>query len=205
MDGFARRKEKSKEDIRKAAWGLFSQFGFEKVSIADIARKANVSPATIYNNFGSKEALIREFVTTVVEQLEKRVQDILAPDKLFWEKMAAFLEFISSILAQERVSAVDGIVFTSSVDLQNDPEIREIREAAQERMTGLLLGLVDEGKQQGQIDSDLSEEALTIYFRAFMDIFSDPRLQPQYFHDPRLVRDLGALLIYGLGGEQRRQ
>jgi len=42
---------------------LFSQFGVEKVSIVDIARKAGVSQATIYNNFGSKEALVREFVT----------------------------------------------------------------------------------------------------------------------------------------------
>ena len=56
--------EQSKEDIRKAAWELFGQFGVDKVSMADIAKKAGVSQATIYNNFGSKEALIREFVTT---------------------------------------------------------------------------------------------------------------------------------------------
>ena len=57
LDGFTRRKEQSKEDIRRAAWELFSQFGVMKVSIADIARKAGVSQATIYNHFGSKEAL----------------------------------------------------------------------------------------------------------------------------------------------------
>ena len=59
MDGFARRKEQSKEDIRMAAWELFSQFGVDKVSMTDVARKAGVSQATIYNNFGSKEALAR--------------------------------------------------------------------------------------------------------------------------------------------------
>jgi AcrR family transcriptional regulator len=67
MDGFARRKEQSKEDIRKAAWELFSQFGVDKVSIADIAHKAGVSQATIYNNFSNKESLAREFVTNAVE------------------------------------------------------------------------------------------------------------------------------------------
>jgi AcrR family transcriptional regulator len=58
-DGFTRRKEQSKEEIRKAAWELFGQFGVEKVSIVDIARKAGVSQATIYNNFGSKDALAK--------------------------------------------------------------------------------------------------------------------------------------------------
>jgi len=45
MDGFARRKEQSKEDIRRAAEELFSRFGADKVSVNDIARKAGVSQA----------------------------------------------------------------------------------------------------------------------------------------------------------------
>ncbi len=203
MDGFTRRKEQSKEEIRRAALELFSQFGVEKVSIVDIARKAGVSQATIYNNFGSKETLAREFVTTVIDQLVKRVQEIITPNKLYWEKMAAFIQFISEIMAHERPSKADGAVFTSSVDLLNDPEIRKIRESAQEKMTNLLLGLVQEGKEQGQINKDLSEEACRIYFKAFMNIFTDPQLQHQYSHNPKLVRDLGSLMIFGLGGPHR--
>ena len=91
-NGFERRKEQSKEDIRKAAWELFSQFGVGKVSIADIARKAGVSQATIYNNFGSKDALAREFVTSAVDQLVNRVQEVLTPDRPYREKMAAFIQ-----------------------------------------------------------------------------------------------------------------
>ena len=50
------------------------------MSIADIARKAGVSPATIYNNFDGKETLVREFVTTVIEQFTTRIQEALTPD-----------------------------------------------------------------------------------------------------------------------------
>jgi AcrR family transcriptional regulator len=204
MNGFTRRKEQSKEDIRKAAWALFSQFGIEKVSIVDIAHKAGVSQATIYNNFGSKEKLVHEFVTTVVDQLVDRIQEILTPDKLYWEKMAAFIQFITEIMAHERPSEADGTVFTSSFDLLNDPEIKKIRDSAQDRMTNLLLGLVQEGKKQGQINLDLSEEAFRIYFKLFMDIFTDPQLQYRYYHDPKLVQDLGLLMINGLSGQQNK-
>ena len=69
MDGFQRRKEQTKKEIRQAAWALFSRFGVDKVTVADIARKAGVSQATIYNRFGSKDALVREFVTTAIDEL----------------------------------------------------------------------------------------------------------------------------------------
>jgi AcrR family transcriptional regulator len=198
MDGFARRKEQSKDDIRKAAWELFSQFGVDKVSIADIAQKADVSQATIYNNFGSKEALVREFVTSAVEQLVDRVQEILTPKKQYHEKMLAFIQFISDIMVDGRPSAADRSIFTSSFDLQNDPEIKTIRMEAQRKMTGLMLELVQEGRQQGQVNPDLSEEVLSIYFAVFMDVFTNPELLHRFFHRPELVRDLGSMMLNGL-------
>ena len=198
MDGFARRKEQSKDDIRKAAWELFSQFGVDKVSIADIAQKADVSQATIYNNFGSKEALVREFVTSAVEQLVDRVQEILTPKKQYHEKMLAFIHFISDIMVDGRPSAADRSIFTSSFDLQNDPEIKTIRMEAQRKMTGLMLELVQEGRQQGQVNPDLSEEVLSIYFAVFMDVFTNPELLHRFFHRPELVRDLGSMMLNGL-------
>ena len=201
MDGFARRKEQSKEDIRKAAWELFSQFGVERVSIVDIARTAGVSQATIYNNFGSKETLVREFVTAMVDQLMNRVQEVLSYDKPYWEKMAAFIHIIAEMMANGRSSDDNVTGFTNNYALQNYPEIKKIRDSAQGRMTVLLLGLIREGKEQGQIHSDISEDALLVYFKAFMDIFVDPQFQQQYDKNHKLVQDLGSLMIYGLGGQ----
>ncbi len=205
MDGFARRKEQSKEEIRKAAWELFSQFGVERVSMADIARKAGVSQATIYNNFGSKEALAREFVSRSIEQLVQRVQDVLAPEQPYWDKLAAFIQFLAGVMAQEQPSPADSAIFTRSFDLLNDPEIQKIHTAAQEKMIQLLMGLIQEGKQQGQVEAELTDEAYGIYFKVFMGIFTDPALQPGFARNPRLMGDLGRLMIYGLSGEKRQR
>ena len=201
MDGFARRKEQSKEDIRKAAWELFSQFGVDKVSMTDIARKAGVSQATIYNNFGSKEALVREFVTTMVESLVSHAKEIDAPKRSYEEKMAAFFQFISAMMAGGRPSASGSAIFTSSLELQNDPEIKEIRMKAQEEMLALLLGLTEEGRQQGQVDAAPSEAALRIYFTIFMDAFTHGEFQYEYSRNPKLVEELGALMMYGFKGK----
>src|SRR5512139_723333 len=196
MDGFARRREQSKEEIRKAAWELFSQFGVDKVSIADIARKAGVSQATIYNNFGSKETLAREFVTASVEDLVNRLQEILAAKRSYREKMEAFFQGISGILEAGKSSSADTAVFTGSLDLLNDPEIKRIREEAQERRTGLLVSLDKEGRQQKQVNPDVSEAALRVYFKVYMDVFTHPEFQRQYHQNPRIVQEMGSLMIH---------
>lgn len=204
MDGFTRRKEQSKEEIRKAAWELFSQFGVDKVSMVDIARKAGVSQATIYNNFENKEALTREFVTIAVDHLLQRVQAIVTPQKRYREKMAAFFAFIAEMLASGQSSAADSAIFTRSADLQHDPEIKKIRAEAQQKMTRLLLNLIEEGKQQGQVNPDLSNEALSLYFAAFMEVFIQPELQARFHQHPELVQELGVLMVYGLSGPRKK-
>jgi AcrR family transcriptional regulator len=203
MNGFERRKEQSKDDIRKAARELFSQFGVDKVSIMDIARKAGVSQATIYNNFSSKDTLVREFVSASVEYLVARAQEVLSPDLPYREKMGAFLQFIAAMMASGRSNTAEKILLASSVDVQNDPEIKKIRLAAHEKMTRLMLSLVAEGRQQGQVDASISDEALIIYFGAFMEVFSHPELQTHFFTQPSIVQELGVLMMFGLRGEAR--
>jgi AcrR family transcriptional regulator len=198
--GFERRKEQSKEEIRRAAWELFAQFGVERVSIADIARKAGVSQATIYNNFANKEALIREFVAVAVEGLVSGIEQVLAPEMPFQEKLIAFANYIGETIASGGPVDARTAVFSGSADLLNDPEIRKIKDAARERMTGLMLRLVAEGKVQGEVNPTLSDEALSVYFRAFMDIFIDPQLQRRFARSAALTQELGSLMIYGLTG-----
>jgi len=70
-------------------------------------------------------------------------------------------------------------------------------------MSNLLLDLIQEGIQQGQVNPDLSEEVLIIYVSAFMDVFSDPQLQHIYYHHPKLVCELGSLMIDGLSGQHK--
>lgn len=70
-------------------------------------------------------------------------------------------------------------------------------------MTGLMLRLVAEGRVQGQVNPNLSDEALRVYFRAFMDVFIDPQLQRRFASSAALVQELGSLMIYGLSGQAR--
>ena len=64
----------------------------------------------------------------------------------------------------------------------------------------MLFTLVQEGKKQGQIREDLSEEAFRVYFKAFMEFFPNQQFRQGYYRDPGLIQDVSSLMIYGLSG-----
>jgi hypothetical protein len=58
--------------------------------------------------------------------------------------------------------------------------------------------LVHEGKEQGQVDPDISEEVLSIYLAAFMDMFTEPELLTRFYQNPKQVKVLGSMMLNGL-------
>jgi AcrR family transcriptional regulator len=53
-----RKKQRTRQAISTAALRLFVERGYDQVSMADVAQAAEVALKTVYNYFGSKEALL---------------------------------------------------------------------------------------------------------------------------------------------------
>src|SRR5918996_4158140 len=53
-----RKKQQTRELIAETARRLFGERGFERVSVAEIAREADVSEKTVFNYFATKEDLV---------------------------------------------------------------------------------------------------------------------------------------------------
>lgn len=59
LDRRARTAQDTRTRILDAGHALFGQNGIDRTTIADIARKAEVGPSTIYATYGSKEGILR--------------------------------------------------------------------------------------------------------------------------------------------------
>jgi AcrR family transcriptional regulator len=66
-----------RSDLLKAAFELFSEQGFGKVNLNEIADRANVSIGMIRHYFGSKDGLADECTRSVMERLSGVFQRIL--------------------------------------------------------------------------------------------------------------------------------
>jgi AcrR family transcriptional regulator len=73
-----RKKQQTRQAIAAAAYDLFTQHGFDAVTVAGVARRANVSEATVFNHFPTKEDLIysplEEFEAALVRAIRERAR-----------------------------------------------------------------------------------------------------------------------------------
>ena len=190
MDGFERRKEQSKEDIRRAAEELFSKFGAEKVSVNDIARKAGVSQATIYNNFGSKDELVHDYRKSIVSNITVRFREILVWKKSYLERFQGLLQFWIDVADRYKIEIEEH----SGNKQSSDTIGREIENSFRE--------FIKEGKAQGSLRADISEEAITAYIKFFQQgIANNQEIRERMRRDERLSNDLLSLFIYGIRGQ----
>lgn len=66
-----------RQQILRGAKALFREVGYERASVDAIAAKAGVSKATIYNHFGSKEALFFSAHSAETEALRETFHGLL--------------------------------------------------------------------------------------------------------------------------------
>lgn len=59
-----RKKQRTRAAIMDAALALFTSRGFEAVTTAEVARTAEVSEATVFNYFATKEDLVYDRLET---------------------------------------------------------------------------------------------------------------------------------------------
>jgi AcrR family transcriptional regulator len=69
------KKEQTRRLIAGTAWRLFADRGFDRVTVAEIARQAQVAEATVFNYFPSKEDLFYSRFETFSARLADAVRD----------------------------------------------------------------------------------------------------------------------------------
>ena len=199
-----RKKEQTRQLIAETARGLFTERGFEHVTVAEIARVADVSEQTVFNYFPTKEDL-------VFWRLESFEQDLLttirgrSPGE---SVLAAFKRFVlmqrgllgkADPEARELLTAIARMITESPSLLAREQQIFA-------GYTGSLAVLIadERGADPSDVEPWVAANALMGVHRALVQ-YTRQRVVAGARH-PRLARDVRAqadqaftLLEQGLG------
>ena len=191
-----RRIERNKDRILRATLELFQVHGIKKTTTHDIARKAGVSPATVYNHFGSKEDLIRAAVKYFLTRTAAVFSEILKGDLSFLEKMQQILSYKSDMLGQYQGEFMQTVI-------SEDPEIRYLVDSFYlTEIRQMIIDFYEEGKRQGYVNPELSTETIMRYLlivRSGMAAESVLSEDPE--HNRQLMQELKPLFLYGIMGK----
>jgi len=193
MNGFERRKEQKKENIRKAALELFKTYGIRKVSLKDIADKAAVSPVTIYNHFGCKQDLVRNVARWLFLNIENYYSEILRSNKPYkkrWERLLFEKNEMRNMYKSELIKTI----------ISDDPEIRQLVDTEMRtRVSQMMIDFIEEGKSKGYINPDISSDAVLFYTEIIRNFaYNSPDLYGQLLDNDKLYHEFLNLFLYGV-------
>ncbi len=198
MKAYERRIERNKERILRATLELFQIHGIKKTTTNDIARKAGVSPATVYNHFGNKEGLVhatvKYFLTGTAEDFRKIIEGELS----FMTKMEQILSYKSAMIGRYQGEFMQTII-------SEDTEIRHIVDSVYlTEIRQALIGFYEEGKRQGDVNPELSTETIMRYsFIIRSGMAAESVLTEDPEQNRKIVQELMPLFLYGILGKPK--
>ncbi len=140
----ALRKEQTRARIEQTALRLFRRRGFEQVTVDDLARAAEVSPATFYRHFGTKEEVVfayREPFIAALRDAVASIGDDVPRQEHLPRILAAFTSWLES---QHELLALQGeLVMGQPALLQRTLAVQRELEA---QLAGALASLVGEAE-----------------------------------------------------------
>jgi AcrR family transcriptional regulator len=123
-----RKKQATRELIADTARRLFAERGFERVTVAEVARAADVSQQTVFNYFPRKEDLVYWRLESFEDELLSTVRD-RAPGESVLAAFGRFLLVQRGLLASddpaagERLTAITRMIVSSPALLAREREV----------------------------------------------------------------------------------
>jgi AcrR family transcriptional regulator len=200
-----RKKQQTRELIAETARALFSERGFERVTVAEIARAADVAEQTVFNYFPTKEDLVYwrlesfedELLTTIRER--EQGESVLAAFRRFVLAPRGLLGKVDPD-ARERLAALTRMITESPSLLAREQQIFA-------GYTASLAALIaaERGADAGEVEPWVVANAMMGVHRALVS--HARRRVVEGARHPSLAREVRAqgeqaltLLEHGLGG-----
>ncbi|MFZ5633554.1 MAG: TetR/AcrR family transcriptional regulator [Bacillota bacterium] len=145
------REHHKRSSIFDAAMAVFSEKGFEKATVDEIAERAGIAKGTIYNNYGSKKNLFLSLIEEGIERLETAVKKEIARRNNILTQLEAVITVQLQFFEEYKNYCK---VLLSEVWGQ-DTRWKEKAERIRSGYLSIIRDLIEAGKSQGLINEAL--------------------------------------------------
>ena len=154
------KKQKTKQAILEAAITLFSENGYAKTSIENIAKIAGVGKGTVYGYFQTKKDIIKGFCEYELEKIHMKLVNGSNQDAPILEQMLTIYMTEFHHVTQNREFGrlyMRESVFPSDSDAQDNQEIDD-------KYFQILFPILEKGQERGELRKDVELLYITAHF-----------------------------------------
>jgi AcrR family transcriptional regulator len=126
---------------------LFSQFGLKKTTTDDIAKRANISKATIYRYYRNKQEIFDDVVAHEVNQLQSAITDAVEAEITAVHKLRGYL---LSKMGKLR-DLVNLLQITREVWSDHWPYGTEVEDQILSRQKAIVADILEFGNRTGEL------------------------------------------------------
>ena len=170
--------------IVEVAERLFGQIGFQKTTVADIARELHMSPANVYRFFSAKAAINEAVARRLLSEVEVVVEEIAKRSAPAGARLRASIAAIEKNNAQRFLDNRKLHELVETAFNENWPIVRE----HVEKLNGALATIIAQGNEAGEFHVEDCDLAAMLVRSACLR-FCHPRLMVECAQDPEPTID----------------
>jgi AcrR family transcriptional regulator len=189
-----RRKRELRGRIYQAARQLFRAHGFEATTVEQIAEAADVAPATLFNHYPSKRALLHEMTGEVLERLELIAQEELAAAGRVATRLAGFADRCARELGEWRDLAHDVLLELAQSSARPGEPIPHIW-----RLAAPFAARIEVGRRGGEVRGDIDPAFAAELFVGALTVLVTRWLSDPAFPIEQRMRQTAVLIGEAIG------
>ena len=161
--------EQRKREIAEKAIRLFSQVGYDNVSLIMIAAAAGISRTVLYRYFCSKREVMDAAIVMVTEGIETRSTKIMSSRAKSMEKLEGICHTVVDVMFQNKeflVAVFDFVVGMARTGAEMGPNIARFTSGTRNALKRLLESAIEKGELPNLLVVDRISDALYAQFES---------------------------------------
>lgn len=178
--------------LTEAGHELFWKFGFKKVTVEDVCKKAGVSKMSFYRYYENKTELAKRVLDNVISDGIEKFREIMTDDDTAVNKMHRFIAL--------KIEGTNNISKEFIADIYGDMG-SEIQQYMAKLTAHTITTMIEEfrnAQSRGVFNSNFKPELLFALSNSFIELMNNPVLNKLYENPQEIIIEMVNLISYGI-------
>ncbi len=178
--------------LTEAGHELFWKFGFKKVTVEDVCKKAGVSKMSFYRYYENKTELAKRVLDNVISDGVVKFREIMTDDDTAVNKMHRFIDL--------KIEGTNNISKEFIADIYGDMG-SEIQQYMAKLTAHTITTMIEEfrnAQSRGVFNSNFKPELLFALSNSYIELIKSPALSSLYANPQEMNVELVNLITFGI-------